>query len=168
MAASTDRGGGIRELGEGDTLARDDPHGFQVFHERRFIARFIAHVVFIDLFVVVFIPERVLVRVLLGVVVSPRGERGIRRELGEEIFERALQGVLTGALGAHHEQPRPRRIVRVRRRHPPTRAAAASTRAMGVWRQPTRSIKMSFVNERHGTHQSDPTDQQLRIVAANT
>ena len=107
---------------------------------RRFIARFSAHVVFIDLFVVVFIPERVLVRVLpRSRRLPPRGERGIRRELGEEIFERALQGVLTGALGAHHEQPRPRRIVRVRRRHPPTRAGAASTRAMGVWTQPPRS-----------------------------
>ena len=154
------RGGGIRELGEGDTLARDDPHGFQVFHERRFIARFIAHVVFIEPVVVVFIPERVLVRVLpRSRRLPPRGERGIRRELGEEIFERALQGVLTGALGAHHEQPRPRRIVRVRRRHPPTRAAAASTRAMGVWRQPTRSIKTSFVNERHGTHQIQQIQQ---------
>ena len=107
-----------------------------MFHERRFIARFIATSSSRP-FVAVFIP-RVLVRVLLGVV-SPRGERGIRRELGEEIFERALQGVLTGALGAHHEQPRLRRIVRVRRRHPRP-AAAASTRAMGVETTPRSNV----------------------------
>tara|TARA_B100000405_G_scaffold75105_1_gene51941 strand:- start:235 stop:579 length:345 start_codon:yes stop_codon:yes gene_type:complete len=109
-----------------------------VCHERRFIARFIVDVIFLEPVVVVFVP-RVLVRVLPRSRLPPRGERGIRRELGEEIFERALQGVLTGALWAHHEQPRPRRIVRVRRRHPPTRAGAASTRAMGMWRQTPRS-----------------------------